>query len=170
MNEDTETTLTAVSRDEAMHLLSRAPVGRVAYTIRALPAVSPVNFIVDGNGVVIRVGEGSKLAAAVRNNVIAFEADEVDTATHTGWSVTLVGRAHLIRDPGELARLEVEGPRPWAPGVRDRFIRITAEMVTGRRLRCAADHGQVTPDADLGRIDGHADGQDFADATERHSV
>jgi hypothetical protein len=34
--------------------------------------------------------------------VVAFEADQVDTSTRTGWSVLVVGRASVIEDIEEL--------------------------------------------------------------------
>jgi uncharacterized protein len=39
-----------------------------------------------------------------------------------------------VTDPGDLARLRRVGPRPWAPGEREHFIRITPAILTGRRL------------------------------------
>ncbi|MEV0831043.1 pyridoxamine 5'-phosphate oxidase family protein [Nonomuraea rubra] len=69
------------------------------FTDRALPAVQPVAFHLDGERIVIRTGIGSKLAAATRNAVVAFEADEFDPEERTGWSVTVIGHARGAR-PG----------------------------------------------------------------------
>ena len=34
----------------------------------------------------------------------------------------------------ELARARIDGPAPWAPGIKDHLIRIPIAMVTGRWL------------------------------------
>ncbi|TNY35379.1 pyridoxamine 5'-phosphate oxidase family protein [Thermomonospora catenispora] len=129
--------LEVLEHDECLSLLARAPLGRIVFTDRALPAVLPVNFALDGEDVIIRTGAGSKLAAAARNAIVAFEADEYDPATRTGWSVVLVGPARVVTDPAERARLERLAPEPWAPGKREHFIRIRAGLVSGRRIGSA---------------------------------
>lgn len=119
---------------ECLRLLASAKVGRIVYTRQALPAVELVNFTLDGGDIVIRTGHGGKLAAATQGAVVAFEADEVDTARHRAWSVTAVGYCREVTDADDIARLRRTGPRPWAPGEREHFIRITPGIVSGRRL------------------------------------
>ncbi|WP_300609386.1 pyridoxamine 5'-phosphate oxidase family protein, partial [Trebonia sp.] len=60
--------------------------------------------------------------------------DTLDASQHHGWSVTAVGHSREVTDPADLARLRETGPRPWAPGEREHFIRITPGILTGRRL------------------------------------
>jgi uncharacterized protein len=122
-----------LSREESLALLASVPVGRIVFTVRALPAVQPMNFVVDNGGIVIRTGPGTKLAATLRNGVVAFEADEIDSARSMGWSVTVVGRIQEITDPFEIERLDAT-LRPWAAGERPHFLKINPEVVTGRRL------------------------------------
>ncbi|MBI3688723.1 MAG: pyridoxamine 5'-phosphate oxidase family protein [Actinobacteria bacterium] len=119
---------------EALRLLGSVPVGRIVFTDKALPAVQPVNFVLDGRAVIIRAGEGSKLAAAIRNAVVAFQADQFESDYRRGWSVTAVGHAQEVLDPIERRRLGALPLRPWAPGDRDHFIRIPVELVHGRRI------------------------------------
>ncbi|MFI9591801.1 pyridoxamine 5'-phosphate oxidase family protein [Nonomuraea sp. NPDC052265] len=126
--------LQVLSREECLRLLSSTPIGRIVFTDRALPAVQPVNFCLDGESVVIRTSIGSKLAAATRHAVVAFEADEFDPAMRTGWSVTAVGHARAVTDPAETARLAALPLFPWAPGSRDHYIVVDAEQVSGRRI------------------------------------
>jgi nitroimidazol reductase NimA-like FMN-containing flavoprotein (pyridoxamine 5'-phosphate oxidase superfamily) len=126
--------LEVLSPEECLALAGSVPIGRIVFTERALPAVQPVNFVLDDGCVVIRTTEGTKLAAATRHAIVAFEVDQIDSDTRSGWSVTLVGRAETVRDPTEFARLERLRLRSWAPGNRDRFIRIRPEFVSGRRL------------------------------------
>jgi len=122
-----------LSREESLTLLASVPVGRIVFTVRALPAVQPMNFVVDNGGIVIRTSPGTKLAATLRDGVVAFETDEIDSARSTGWSVTVVGRIQEITDPFEIERLDA-ALTPWAPGEREHFLKITPEVVTGRRL------------------------------------
>ena len=127
--------LQCLSRDECLTLLASVPVGRIIYTRRALPAVELVNFTLDHGDIVIRTDRSGKLAAATRGAVVAFEADQLDPASQSGWSVTAVGPSSEVTDPGELARLRTIGLRSWAAGERDHFIRISPVMLNGRRLR-----------------------------------
>ncbi|MER6580227.1 pyridoxamine 5'-phosphate oxidase family protein, partial [Nonomuraea sp. NPDC001023] len=120
--------LQVLSREECLRLLSSTPIGRIVFTDRALPAVQPVNFCLDGERVVIRTSIGSKLAAATRHAVVAFEADEFDPAMRTGWSVTAVGHARAVTDPAETARLAALPLSPWAPGSRDHYVVVDAEQ------------------------------------------
>jgi len=127
--------LEQMSRDECLALMASVPVGRIIYTRRAMPAVEVVNFALDHGDIVIRTARDGKLAAAARGAVVAFEADSLDLAQRTGWSVTAVGPAHEVTDAGEAARLQTIGLNSWAPGTRDHFIRISPVILTGRHLR-----------------------------------
>ncbi|GAA3236107.1 pyridoxamine 5'-phosphate oxidase family protein [Nonomuraea helvata] len=126
--------LQVLSRAECLDLLSTAPIGRIVFTDQALPAVQPVNFHLDGHSIVIRTSTGSKLAAATRRAVVAFEADEFDLERRTGWSVTAVGLARAVTDPTERDRLAELPLTTWAPGNRDHYIVVEAEQVSGRRI------------------------------------
>jgi len=148
VNVDSE--LEMLTPEECISLAATMPIGRIVFTDRALPAVQPVNFLIEDGSVIIRTTQGSKLAAATRNAVVAFEIDEFDRRSQAGWSVTLVGRAQSVHDPAESARLAELPLQTWAPGQRDRFIRIWPEHISGRRLpasvRCKGlprQHGNV---------------------------
>jgi nitroimidazol reductase NimA-like FMN-containing flavoprotein (pyridoxamine 5'-phosphate oxidase superfamily) len=134
--------LEVLDRQECLDLLASVPLGRVVFTDRALPAIQPVNFVLDDDDVILRTSVGSKLAVATRGAVVAFEADDFDTAGQTGWSVTILGQAEVIDDPAEAARLSELPLQPWIPAPRDHFIRISGRYVSGRRINPAQD-GQV---------------------------
>jgi uncharacterized protein len=129
--------LDELSDRECLRLLASVPVGRIVYTLRALPAVEPVNFALDDGDIIIRTSPGGKLAAAIRQAVVAFQVDEIDYATHSGWSVTVVGTSREVSDPDEADRLGTIGLTSWAPGDRAHFVRIVPGIITGRRLRGA---------------------------------
>ncbi|GHI86004.1 pyridoxamine 5'-phosphate oxidase family protein [Streptomyces xanthophaeus] len=44
---------------EALRLLGTVPLGRIVFTHRALPATRPVNHVVEGEDVVVRLDEGA---------------------------------------------------------------------------------------------------------------
>lgn len=126
-----------LEREECLQLLAGAPAGRLVFTEHALPAIRPVNFVVHGGAIVIRSGEGEKLTAASDGAVVAFEADEIDVVTRTGWSVTVVGQAAVVTDADTVAELSALPLVPWAPGNRDWFIRVDVAHVTGYRIGSA---------------------------------
>ncbi|SDM42674.1 pyridoxamine 5'-phosphate oxidase family protein [Allokutzneria albata] len=131
---------------ECFRLLGTAELGRIAYTDEALPAVVPVNFVLHNRCIVFRTGEGGKLTAAVRNAVVAFEADDFDARARTGWSVTAVGYARVVRGSVERAELAGLGLRPWAPGKQGDFVVIVPEILQGRRI----------PDPGRPAVNGHS--------------
>ncbi|MFK4105319.1 pyridoxamine 5'-phosphate oxidase family protein [Streptomyces sp. NPDC019531] len=124
-----------LDRHECLRLLAQAPVGRIVHTRQALPAVLPVNFCLDQDGaVLLRTSAASELAGAIDGAVVAFEADEVDAAAHSGWSVVVTGGAMVVTDPAEQKRLARTGPRSWVASPDEIFVRIEPELVTGREL------------------------------------
>jgi uncharacterized protein len=143
------TTLHQLSRGECLRLVGQVPLGRIVYTRQAMPAVELVNFTLDDGDIVIRTDSSGKLAAATRGAVVAFEADNVDIVTHIGWSVTIVGYSRAVTDSADIRHLEQAGLSPWAPGNRDHFIRISPEIVNGRRISA---RGQLTGDRNAGSI------------------
>ena len=125
----------ALDRPECLRLLAKVPVGRVVYTRQALPAILPVNFSLDSDSsVLLCTSPGAELARAIDGVVVAFEADEFDAATRSGWSVVVTGRAGPVTDPAEHERLSQAGPTSWMPLREAVFVRIESEMVTGREL------------------------------------
>jgi nitroimidazol reductase NimA-like FMN-containing flavoprotein (pyridoxamine 5'-phosphate oxidase superfamily) len=134
---ETERTMTLAS-DECLRLLASTTVGRVALTSKALPVILPVNYAMDGDTVVIRTRPGSLLATSrERGVVVAFEVDELDRQTCSGWSVLVTGTLREITDVGELARAEQLPLVPWVGGDRRHFVRITPGLLSGRRIPSA---------------------------------
>ncbi|WP_239161348.1 pyridoxamine 5'-phosphate oxidase family protein [Acrocarpospora phusangensis] len=126
--------LRVLSSEDCLRLLGRAPIGRIVFTDRALPAVQPVNYLLVGQDIVIRTAIGSRLAAATRSAVVAFEVDEFDPLTRTGWSVTAVGRSRAVTEFDELQRLNALPLTSWAPGDHDHFIVMRPQQLTGRQI------------------------------------
>jgi hypothetical protein len=65
--------------------------------------------------------------------VVAYEADEIDPATLSGWSVLVTGTATRVVDPGALARYD-SLLLPWIGTEMRQVVRIRPEIVSGYRL------------------------------------
>ena len=67
---------------------------------------------------------------------MAFEVDELDQRSRSGWSIVLHGRSSAVSEPDALADLWASDSLvPWAVGNRTLFIRIRLERVSGRVVR-----------------------------------
>jgi uncharacterized protein len=130
--------ITELDGAECLSLLAGMTIGRIVFTDSALPAAQPVAYFLDGEEVVFRTGGGSKLAAATSGAVVAFEVDEFDARTRTGWSVLGVGEAYEVVVPSRLAELAERMPAPWAPNRTAHTIAVPLQRLTGRRLALAA--------------------------------
>ncbi|MCB5169873.1 pyridoxamine 5'-phosphate oxidase family protein [Streptomyces bambusae] len=131
-----------LDRTEALRLLGTVSLGRVVFTQQALPAVRPVNHVVDGEDVVVRLHDGSALAgllapADADGVVVAYEADEIDPVTHLGWSVVVTGFARRVTDAREAARLAGR-LRSWVAPDPVQVVRIRPDLVSGFRLERGA--------------------------------
>lgn len=126
--------LEVLDRSECLALLRRVPVGRLGLSMDALPVVLPVNFVLDGDDVVVGTGEGGTFDAAVGGTIVAFEADSWDPITHSGWSVLVRGRARVVVGDEELERVRQLPLRPWGDPRELRYVAVGTEIVTGRRL------------------------------------
>jgi hypothetical protein len=131
--------LVELDRATALELLASMPYGRVVFTQNALPAIRPVNHLVDRGRIIIRTRLTSKLAtsADAPATVVAYEADQLDPVARLGWSVVITGYARPIIDPAEQRRLEA-ALTPWVDMAMDTVIAIEPEIVTGYRLTPAA--------------------------------
>jgi len=126
--------LEILCREECLRLLGTATLGRVAISVGALPNILPVNFRIVGDEVAFRTTVGTKLEAATRNAVVAFEVDDLDPMYHTGWSVVVVGVAREVTDAAERGRFEAANMPRWAPIDAHRIVAISTQMVSGRRI------------------------------------
>jgi len=123
--------LEVLDRAECIRLLRTVSLGRIAITSGALPTILPVNFRVDGERILFRTGTGTKLEAATREAVVAFEADDFDPMYHAGWSVVVTGVAREVPEPDD--KVMYTTPR-WAPGPTERLVEVSLDQVSGRRL------------------------------------
>jgi uncharacterized protein len=115
-------------------LIARTGFGRVAFIADGAPAVRPVNYGVLDRHVVFRTGADSALGGMADGSAVAFEVDQTDPVAKSGWSVIVTGQLSAVTDADELDRLAELDLHPWAPGVQDRWMRVTPIAVTGREL------------------------------------
>jgi hypothetical protein len=123
-----------LTRGECLSLLATVPFGRLVFTEGALPAVIPVNFVLDPAGIVLRTAAGSSVARVADGSIVAVQADAVDPLRRTGWSVTVVGQVRTAVDPAEVARLAGLPLQPWVAGERNTFVVVELGIVNGRRI------------------------------------
>ena len=128
------TRLEVLSTEECRRNLQRGVVGRVAITVQGVPEILPVNYTMIGDNIVFRSGQGTKLHAATRDSPIAFEVDESDPVTLTGWSVLVVGFSKEVTDPDEIDRALAVLPDGWVPGEHEHIVRLEPLRITGRRI------------------------------------
>ncbi|MEW1955473.1 pyridoxamine 5'-phosphate oxidase family protein [Terrabacter sp. NPDC080008] len=118
---------------ECQTLLESRDIGRIAWNAGGGPQILPVSYACVGELLVFRTSPFGVLSELVRPTQVVFEVDELDAARHAGWSVIVHGRAQAVASPALLTHLwTVEGAEPWAGGVRNVFIGITVERMTGR--------------------------------------
>ena len=130
--------LEILDREECLRLLATATLGRVGITIGALPVVVPMDFRLVGDQVVVRVGVGTKVDSALHDAVVAFEADQVEPLGGGGWSVSLTGLAREVTDPAEVGRLRRAGIARWVEWGPDRYVALSTDLITGRRIPTAS--------------------------------
>jgi hypothetical protein len=124
----------ALPHTEALQLLGSVVLGRIAFTVDALPTIRPVNHIVDHGDVIVRGHRGVDVVLrAAAGEVVAYSADVIDPHTYVGWSVTLTGVAQLIENSAMLARYPAV-VRPWEAYEEGYVILIHPEIVTGLEL------------------------------------
>ncbi|MCL2584668.1 MAG: pyridoxamine 5'-phosphate oxidase family protein [Streptosporangiales bacterium] len=131
-----ERVLRPLTREQALRLLGTVPMGRIAFTSRAMPAIRPVNHMVDDEGrIIIRSHEGGSIVTATdaeRGTVVSYEADQIDTETRVGWTVIVTGLARVVDDPAQVEAYH-EALQPWVSGL-DYIISIDPTIVTAYEL------------------------------------
>ena len=115
-----------LSPAECWDLLAMATVGRLALSIRALPMILPVRYVVDEDAVAISLGRLTMPTVSVHDAVVAFAVDRIDERTSAGWMVQVQGRARL--GP---AGPSSDGPDPADPV---QVLRLAPGTVSGHRF------------------------------------
>ena len=88
-----------LSREEALALLARHHVGRLAFTFKDRVDIQPIHYVYEDGFVYGRTSEGAKLDTIAHNRWVALETDEVSGVFD--WKSVVVH--------GAFYRLELEG-------------------------------------------------------------
>jgi nitroimidazol reductase NimA-like FMN-containing flavoprotein (pyridoxamine 5'-phosphate oxidase superfamily) len=126
--------LEVLSPEECVRLLGTRSLGRIAISSGALPVILPVNYVVIGDQVVVRTRRGTRLAAATRHAIVAFEVDEIDDGSGGGWSVMVQGVAREIIDPPALVEARAAVLARWIDPSDGRYVGVSLDVVSGRRI------------------------------------
>lgn len=135
---DPKTGIEVLEPDECLRLLRSQEVGRLGVVLGGFPAIFPVNYVVDEDRVVFRTDGGTKLDGVTRGGSVVFEVDHLDSASRSGWSVILHGRATEITafdSPAVRERASRLALYPWSPNDKPHLVCITATALTGRRVK-----------------------------------
>jgi uncharacterized protein len=131
---ETPSVLEDLSVEECLKLLGTMHLGRLAVTRPSGPIIIPVNYVWSAGRVIFRTSPRNAWATALRHGAAAFEVEDINEITHSGWTVLVQGDSRYLQvtddDNGDLQSL-----RPWAAGDRPLHIAITPSSITGRRLR-----------------------------------
>jgi hypothetical protein len=129
MNELSEP-VRVLSDDECWEQLSAHDLGRIVTRVAERTDIFPVNYVVDGESLLMRTAPGSKLFELTINDEVLFEVDGHDDAH--AWSVVVRGRAHALDGAVEVERADATALRPWIPTLKHVYVRIVPDTVSGR--------------------------------------
>jgi nitroimidazol reductase NimA-like FMN-containing flavoprotein (pyridoxamine 5'-phosphate oxidase superfamily) len=88
MNDGERTVISDLPHDEAIALLARNSVGRIAYTFRDRVDVEPISYVYADGWLYARTSEGTKLTTLKHQPWIAFEVDEIES--RSAWRSVVV--------------------------------------------------------------------------------
>lgn len=131
--EHTSDVVTALSDQQCWERLASQELGRLVTQVGKVLDIFPVNYVVDGESIVFRTAEGSKLAELTINEEVLFEADDHTDAD--AWSVVVRGRAGRLDTVEEVAAADALPLKPWIPTVKYNYVRIASTSVSGRDFR-----------------------------------
>jgi uncharacterized protein len=126
-----ENPVTEMTTEECWDYLRSEEFGRFAFHLADEVHITPINYAVDGDTLLFRTAEGSKLLGVVMNPDVAFEIDHFDG--DTARSVVLRGTARKL-DEDEEHRSENIPLRPWVPTLKYNVVEIRPTEISGRRF------------------------------------
>lgn len=138
-----ESEMDSVAGSECYQLLAGRSVGRLGVVVEGYPLIIPVSYALDDQTILIRTAPGSVVARSAGSDV-AFQVDDLNLDSHSGWSVLARGRAEALTAAEALeltSRIPPIIVQPWAPGDRPLWMRITPQDIAGRRIVAGEDLG-----------------------------
>lgn len=136
-------TVTEMTLAECWNMLRSQDLGRLAFRLIDDIHMTPVNYAVDRDTVLLRTAEGNKLLSVALGAKVAFEIDEHDE--HTARSVVIRGTPRLLGED-EAHRAENLPLHPWIATPKYNVVEIVPEAVTGRAFRLSRPWTQLRTD------------------------
>jgi hypothetical protein len=127
---DVAPAVAVLSDEDCWRLLGGQALGRIVTHVGDVLDIFPVNYVLDGESVVLRTGEGSKLIELTINDDVLFEVDDHTDAD--AWSVVVRGHARRLETSDEIAQADGLGLAPWIPTLKYHYVRIVPSAITGR--------------------------------------
>ncbi len=93
---DVWTGFEAMTADQCRRLLASTHIGRIALTAGALPLVLPVQYVLDGDHLLVRTPGHHEVGEGIEGQVVGFEADQLDLDHGVGWCVSVTGTVHVV--------------------------------------------------------------------------
>ncbi len=140
-----------LTKPECWDLLKEQVLGRLAVVVDDHPDIFPVNYVVDGETLVFRTAEGTKLYGSTSNTPVAFEIDGYLPETAKAWSIVLRGTVMQIKEPAQIQTVENLMLQPWQGGIKNHFMRVRPLNLSGRRFQVVNPDMWRTPLSDARR-------------------
>ena len=126
--------LLPIGTQQSWTLLGTSGVGRIIFDSDDGPIALPVNYAVADHAVFIRTSRTSSIARIDSGAKVSFEADHIDEAMSSGWSVLVRATCERIEEGCDVEATYSVKIDPWAGGERDTWIRLQARSITGRTI------------------------------------
>jgi uncharacterized protein len=136
--------VTELSTDECWEMLREEEFGRLAFRLLDEVHITPINYAVDGDTLLFRTAEGSKLLSVAMGSEVAFEIDRY--GEESARSVVVRGSARQLPEDEE-HRSENVPLRPWVPSLKYNVVEITPKVISGRAFMLARPWLHLRPHA-----------------------
>ncbi len=138
-----------LSEERCWSLIAGAGVGRLGVSIDDQPEIFPVNYFAEGQTLVFRSADGTKLRSVGPDRRVVFEVDSVGPLHN--WSVSVKGTA-VVKDRTYVNRAAEDALPPWNPVSEYTFVEIVPSAISGRQFEHhlsavrRSDDGTLSPE------------------------
>lgn len=126
-----ENPVSQLTTEQCWEMLRNEEFGRLAYHLSDEVHITSINYAIDGETLLFRTAEGSKLLGIAMNHDVAFEIDRFSDTEAA--SVIIRGTARILEEDEE-HRSENVPLRPWVPTLKYNVVEITPVEITGREF------------------------------------
>ena len=87
--------------ERCLQLLADRAFGRLSFSARALPAITPVRYWLGDEQIFLRLSSEEWLPHLERGQVVLLQVDHIAPESSSGWQVTATGKAVSLDGRGE---------------------------------------------------------------------